>query len=79
MVLDGAGSRTSLTSGEGGRKRNGLEQLKLGSLGVQGAEVGLVVGSWIFAILIGLPERGAQWAAQNSEKLFGDHGHMVGI
>ena len=64
QMLDSVGSKACLTSGEEGRKRNGLEQPKLGSLGIGGAEVGLVVGNWIFAILIWHPARGAEWQSR---------------
>lgn len=64
QMLDSVGGRASLTGGEEWRKRNGLEQLKLGSLGVLGVEVGLVVGNWIFAILIWHSTRGAEWQSR---------------
>lgn len=59
--------------------RIGLEQLKLRSLRVWGAEKALVIRKWILAVLLWHPGGGAEWAVLNSEKLFGHHGHMGGI
>lgn len=67
-MLDRVGGGASLTNGDEGRKSDGLEQLKVGSLRAPGA------GSRAGCLpLIWHPGGGAEWAVQDSA-LPGDHG-----